>query len=127
VCSVILFSCSIWLDAAINITFVRLKHQCYSRYLQITTLLSLLSCGSALIAACCYYHCGEKRLVNSITFFHFVGIGSVVTAARQQRWQRWQRAIFSGSSSALGNVVFLVKSKNWVLSKIRVFVCLCIF
>jgi hypothetical protein len=31
VCSVISFSFSIWLDAAINIMFIRLKHQRYSR------------------------------------------------------------------------------------------------
>jgi hypothetical protein len=31
VCSVILFSFSTWLDAAINITFVRSKHQHYSK------------------------------------------------------------------------------------------------
>jgi hypothetical protein len=36
--------------------------------LQLTTLPLLLSHGSAVFAACCRYHFGEKRLVNSIPF-----------------------------------------------------------
>jgi hypothetical protein len=98
VCSVILFSFSIRLAAAIIITFVRLKHQRYSCWLHITTLLSFLSCGSTVIAVCCHYHRGKKRLINSVTFF-FVGSGSAAVATQRQRWQRRQH----NGSSHLGS------------------------
>jgi hypothetical protein len=52
---------------------------------------------SAVVAACCCYHRGEKWLVNSVTFLYFVGSGSAALAAWQHRWQRQQH----GSCSQL--------------------------
>jgi hypothetical protein len=34
----------------------------------------------------------KKKLVNSITFFDFVGSGSVAVAALRQRWQQRQHS-----------------------------------
>ncbi len=69
-----------------------------------------MSRGSAVVAACCRYHRGEKRLVNSITFFLFCrqwlrggcrALAEVAAAAarlRRQAW-RWRRQL--GGSAIL--------------------------
>jgi hypothetical protein len=50
---------------------------------------------SALISVCCCYHRGEKRLVNSITFFYyFIGSGIVAVAA-------WRRGCTNSSGGIL--------------------------
>ena len=78
-CCVISFPFSIWLAAATNTMFIRSKVQASMLFqLQTTTLQLSLSCRSIIVAACCHYHRGEKKVSQQYYIFFlnitFVGI-----------------------------------------------------
>ncbi len=56
---------------------------------------------------CCSYHCGEKRLVNSITFYYyFIGSGIAAVAAWRRGYTNSSMAVVTSSTA---EVEFLLK------------------
>jgi hypothetical protein len=76
-------------------------------------LAYLFQCRSidfVVVAACCRYHRGEKKVSQwYYIYFYFVGSGSVVVAAWRQRWQQRQHGCggqLSGGGGSLAEARF---------------------
>jgi hypothetical protein len=55
---------------------------------------------SAIISVCCCYHRGEKKFVNSITFFHyFIGSGIVAVAVWRRGCTNSSMAVVTSSTA----------------------------